>query len=46
MLFVPSTLVSVHADDPPVGLVDVVTLPWLSTATHRVVVGHDTTRLS
>jgi hypothetical protein len=39
---VPSTFVTVHAGGPPVGSVDVSTLPASSVATHSVVEGHET----
>jgi hypothetical protein len=34
--------VTVHADAPPVGFLEVTTLPALSTATHKDADGHDT----
>src|SRR5689334_21564752 len=39
---VPSTLVTVHAVAPPVGFVEAATLPASSTATHRLLEGHET----
>src|SRR5438093_744612 len=39
---VPYTCVSFHAAAPPVGLLEAITLPKLSMATQRVMVGHDT----
>ena len=41
-MFDPSMSVIVQADAPPVGLVEMSPLPELSTATQRLVVGHDT----
>ena len=40
MAYQPSTLAFVHAAAPPVGLVDVSTLPWSSTATQSADDGH------
>ena len=42
MRLAPSTRVTVQADFPPVGLLDVVTLPAAPTAMQRSVVGQDT----
>ena len=39
--FGASTAAIVHAPTPPVGSVDVRTLPFASTATHSVSVGHE-----
>src|SRR2546428_13373381 len=37
----PSTLVTLHATAPPVGLLEVTTLPFTSTATQRLLLGQD-----
>jgi len=42
MRLVPSTRVTVQADFPPVGLLEVITLPAAPTPTQRLLVGHDT----
>ncbi len=39
---VPATLVTVQAAAPPVGLLEVTTLPLRSTATQRPLLGQDT----
>ena len=41
-----STWATTHAAAPPVGSVEVITLPAASTATHRVVDGHETLVIS
>src|SRR5207247_2433441 len=38
----PATLVTVHAAAPPVGLLEVTTVPPLPTATHSRTLGHET----
>jgi hypothetical protein len=43
---VVSTLAIVHAEAPPVGLVEVTTLPNSSVATHREALGHETLKSS
>ncbi len=42
MTLVPSTRVRVQADFPPVGLLEVMTLPAAPPATQKVLVGQDT----